>query len=57
MQKLVCQLIYQQIFCSNGFKLRSASGANPSTNQGTIIYLARGQTLVGTNNSCSCEVV
>ena len=37
-------------FLSNGFKLRSASGANPTTNQGTIVYLAIGQTLVGTNN-------
>ena len=37
-------------FLSNGFKLRSASGANPSTNQGTIVYMAFGQSLVGSNN-------
>jgi hypothetical protein len=37
-------------FLSNGFKLRSASGANPTTNQGTIIYMAFGQSLVGSNN-------
>ena len=37
-------------FLSNGFKLRSASGANPTTNQGTIIYMAFGQTIVGSNN-------
>ena len=27
-------------FLSNGFKLRSDSSANPSTNQGNIIYMA-----------------
>ena len=27
-------------FLSNGFKLRSSSGANPTTNQGTVIYMA-----------------
>ena len=37
-------------FLSNGFKLRSSSGANPTTNQGTIIYMAFGQSLVGSNN-------
>jgi len=37
-------------FLSNGFKLRSASGANPTTNQGTIFYMAFGQSLVGSNN-------
>ena len=37
-------------FLSNGFKLRSASGANPTTNQGTIVYMAFGQTIVGSNN-------
>ena len=37
-------------FLSNGFKLRSSSGANPTTNQGTIVYMAFGQSLVGSNN-------
>ena len=36
-------------FLSNGFKVRTSNG-HPNTNGGTLIYMAFGQSLVGTNN-------